>query len=132
MIEQVHIGTAGELYHFRKWWTGGADNQAITAPTTFTAATWHHIVVVKAQVGAAYQWSLYLDGVHQGSDTANASNTSQNTATSTFYVGRVGDISNMTLDGKIDEMAYWKGTALDSAAVTALYNAGSGRFLESV
>ena len=88
--------------------------------------------LVGAQVGAAYQWSLYLDGVHQGSDTANASNTSQNTATSTFYVGRVGDISNMTLDGKIDEMAYWKGTALDSAAVTALFNAGAGRFLESV
>tara|TARA_R110002096_G_scaffold394900_2_gene590203 strand:- start:14 stop:190 length:177 start_codon:yes stop_codon:yes gene_type:complete len=44
----------------------------------------------------------------------------------------LGDISNLTLDGKIDELAYWKGTALDSAAVTALYNAGAGRFLESV
>lgn len=132
MIEQVHIGTAGELYHYRKWWVGGADNLTITAPTVLTAASWHHIVVVKAQVGAVYQWSLYLDGAHQGSDTANASNTSQNTATSTFYVGRVGDATVYTLDGKIDELAYWKGVSLDSAGVTALFNAGTGRFLETI
>ena len=131
IVEQVHIGTAGELYNYRKWNTG-ASNQVITAPTTFTAATWHHIVVVKAQVGAAYQWSLYLDGAHQGSDTANTNSTSQNTATSTFYVGKTADASPYELDGKIDELAYWKGTALNSAAITALYNAGAGRFLESI
>jgi len=38
----------------------------------------------------------------------------------------------LNFTGRIDELAYWKGTALDSAAVTALYNAGAGRFLESV
>jgi hypothetical protein len=131
MMEQVHIQTAGQLYHYRRW-GGLGDVQTIIAPTALTAAAWHHIVVVKTEVaGPLYQWSLYLDGAFMGSDTANASNTSQNTAASTLFVGIEVSLAN-SLDGKIDELAYWKGASLDSAGVTALFNAGAGRFLESI
>ena len=131
-IERVGLTPTNTIQMFRAWAFGGSGNQTFTGTTTLTASTWYHISIVKTQIGALYQRSLYINGAFEGSDTADANSLAMNTAGAKFTLGAHQNLTTLNFTGRIDELAYWKGTALDSAAVTALYNAGAGRFLESV
>jgi len=131
--ENVYINSSNTVTAYRK--VGGLA-QTILGTTVLAGSTWHHIAIVKTKVGALYQWTLYVNGAFNGSDTADANAQSLNTASSSLNIG-AAFVSYPTLyflNGRMDEVAYWKGNgaALDSAAVTALYNAGAGRFLESI
>jgi hypothetical protein len=109
----------------------GGTTTYISSPT-ITNGTWYHIVITKTQSGGNFEMNFYLNGVSAGSFILAASKF-QDASTSTLGIGNspVG-FTSWGMSGKLDECAYWKGVSLDSAAVTALYNAGTGRFLETI
>jgi hypothetical protein len=103
----------------------------ISSPTIING-TWNHLVISKKTGGLGFIMSYYVNGTSAGS---------LNAAVGSFLDASVGDFhigatnfspGSFSIAGKVDELAYWKGIGLDSAAVTALYNSSAGRFLESI
>ena len=132
-VEQIMFNAAGTFEYFR---VKGGFSVNVASGTGAMTVGWHHCVVVKTETaGPLYACSLYLDGVLIGSETPVAVGSQHDNSSPvvcSLVIGTTLWLTGHSLDGKIDELAYWKGTALGSAAVTALYNAGAGRFLESV
>ena len=78
-------------------------------------------------------WLIYINATQRMANTdANKAAGSFAGDTLNLFIGRKLGTNDTSPNMSVDEIGYWKGTFLDSAAVTALYNAGSGRFLESV
>lgn len=83
--------------------------------------TWYHIVGWHDAVNN-------LVGIAVNAGTANATATSGTAPGDTaapFELGRYGALASRYMNGRIDEVGYWK-RVLTSAERTALYNSGSG------
>lgn len=96
--------------------SGGGNVYIATSAVITGDNTWHHIVMTSNGTTV----TLYLDGVSVGTAAAQAFNVS------TFgpaYVGAGNTTGVNSLDGQIDEVAFYK-TTLSSTRVTAHFNAG--------
>jgi len=91
-------------------------NKNILTNSTVSTGTWYHVVGVADGTNI----KLYLDGTLQ-TDTDTYDGTLKQSTADNVYIGRN---ANDYLNGKIDEAGIWD-VALDSDAVTALYNSGS-------
>jgi hypothetical protein len=49
-----------------------------------------------------------------------------------FVLGRFGDANNLYWNGRIDQVAYWKGVLVSEADRTWLYNSGAGRDCQEI
>ena len=99
-----------------------ANSIDITSASNFTdTAGWHHAVVVVTDLGGGtLQADLYIDGVHEGSDTGTQIDRSQ--WDSDLRVGSPG-ASTRYFDGMIDEVGIYD-RALTPAEIAALYSTG--------
>jgi hypothetical protein len=79
---------------------------------------WHHVVV---STGSANS-TMYFDGVQVA--TASKGSVSQSAYAGTL--GSHGARNGEYFTGRIDEVGFWNGKALNSSEVTELYNNGSG------
>jgi len=133
---RLATGTTGSIQYYRNMKWNNPPTVSIASGTgVVSTGAWTHVVLVKTEsAGPKWAVSLYCNGVLIGTETPQVAGNHLAANTGNINFGRTGHSSLTTynLDGKLDECAYWKGTALDSAAVTALYNAGAGRFLESI
>lgn len=100
---------------------------AAHASTAFTVDSWHHI----AFIGNGSTMKLYVNGTTL--DTVTYTDVS---ASNDLLLIGAATTSTLFFDGIIDEVGYWNSylvfestTAMDAFA-TALYNSGSGRFLQ--
>lgn len=88
----------------------------------FSTATWYFVVVYHDSVNNLLGISV--------NDTLNTASYSSGVfdGTTAFQVGQIGG-ATFPMNGRIDELAFWKGAgAVPTAAdITDLYNAGSGR-----
>jgi len=130
--EWFKSSVTGQIIYFRH--VSPFSIQLSSAAGTFSTGAWNHIAIVKTKsAGPLFAVSIYFNATLVGTETPVAASSHLPANTSTMLIGKSGHSSlSEHLDGKVDELAYWKGVSLDSAAVTALYNAGSGRFLESI
>jgi hypothetical protein len=109
--------------------TSGTNEAAVRffPPLGFTTGVWYHLVVTYDGSSSANGIKLYVDTVEiAGGNRANITNNLTNAivyATSAAYGYR--NNGSMYINGKLDELAGWIGTALTSGQVTTLYNAHS-------
>ena len=93
----------------------------------FTSNTWYHVVATrKSDTGS----SIYLNGTLVNSDTNTVNPVMHTTMTpqiGRLYIPGVQDGYYAPNASKIDELNTWN-KELTSADVTALYNAGAGKF----
>jgi hypothetical protein len=89
--------------------------------TALSDAGWHHVVVTRS--GATIV--IYLDGSQDVSSGGGRSGDLDFAVD--LFIGSFSSGAASFFDGVIDELGIWKGVALDSTAVTWLYNAGAGR-----
>lgn len=107
--------------------TSGANDVTVFSSdltTWIVTGAWLHFVITRVS-GTT---KLYINGTERasGADT----NTYYNDG-ATFTLMSNPDFNtvqggNFAIDGKMDEMGFWKGTGLTSANVTTIYNSGSG------
>ena len=133
---RLSTGTTNNIqYHRNMKYQFPSTTSITSANGVIPTGAWHHVVLVKTETaGPLFAVSLYCNGVLIGTETPRSAANHLGANAGNINFGRTAHSSlpTYTLDGKFDEACYWKGTALDSAAVTALYNAGTGRFLESI
>ena len=90
--------------------------------------TWYHTVWVYdgTQTGNANRLKCYVNGTQQ---TLSFFGTIPASITSTSAPFQVGAITSdgIYMNGRIDELGFWNGTALTSSDASTLYNAGAGR-----
>lgn len=106
---------------------GGNQNQGLSGGADDGA--WHHGVLVNEPVGATWRYTLYLDGVADGSfDSGIVTNDVD------LLLGARRDTGNsglaFGLDGELDEVVFFD-RALDSAEIASLYNGGAGRRVDA-
>lgn len=116
---QFRINTSGKL----EWilFDSGNTTHTATSSATINDGNTHHVV-------GTYDGSvmrLYVDGVADG--TLTATFTVKATSPAIFVAKRRSNSTDSAmLNGIIDEAAYYNGTVLSAARVTAHYNAGLG------
>jgi hypothetical protein len=136
LISKVRDGGAG--YHLRvettgeiAWWmyySAGSRMQLETVTSGLNDGKWHCCVVThEAALGAGTvaACKVYIDG------TAQLLNTVDDTLANDIDYNmdfRVGDANSVftTFEGHLDEVAVYKGTVLDQAAVTWIYGSRPG------
>lgn len=93
---------------------GNVDGHGIDLTQT---ATWY-------MVFAYYDGSVIGLDVNNGTNTASTAHTTgSNDSTYAFEVGKLG---STYFDGRIDEIAVWKGRVPDASELTTVYNGGLG------
>ena len=93
----------------------GKDHHANGATTITDTTTWHHLL--GTYDGA--QQKLYLDGVLQ--TTAPVWSGTILNSTSSFSIGRLGDMAGLAFSGLIDDVGLWN-DALSEGEAKAVYN----------
>jgi hypothetical protein len=120
----MHARSTGAI---RCYISDDGDNipQINTAASTFTTATWYHIVFWYdgGQAVNNNRYKIYKDTV-QVANSWGTLPTSLNDSGHAFTLSSLGS----TLKGKLDEVGFWK-RALTTAEIENLYNAGRGRSL---
>jgi hypothetical protein len=107
----------GNLMGFRSSSNGTSFTQTAIS-TTITAGNWYHMVWTRSGTTI----TCYLNGssLGTGSCVATIRANSEN-----LYIGS-GNLGGSYIDGLIDEVSIWNGTALTSGNVTTIYNSGNG------
>ena len=130
------VGFKRENGNLRFWVsnTGGDLNGGITSDSSFTANTWHHVVVLYDGSGStnADKLKLYVDNT-QKTLTYTIQNgfpaTLRTASNNVSYIGNNDGNSNWFI-GKIDDMSIWN-RVLSASEISTLYNSGSGLALNT-
>jgi hypothetical protein len=88
---------------------------------TVATGNFYHLVMTR-NAASSNRADLYVNG----SSVVNFTDSNNYATANAFNIGWSHDVYYM--DGKQDETYIWKGAALSSSAVTALYNSGDGAF----
>ncbi|MDZ4405030.1 LamG-like jellyroll fold domain-containing protein [Prosthecobacter sp.] len=96
---------------------GGSFNLSLSVPWAPSAGTWYHVAWVKQ----GSQHRLYVDGQMLG--TAQSSGTALNDFTGPVMIGRKAGHGSMFIDGRLADVAFWKGYALSATEIKALATA---------
>lgn len=96
----------------------GVDFRIITGATTLSVNTWYHVALIQNGTGAG-SLTAYLNGVSDGTSTTSAA---PNNSTTPVKIGGGGNGATHEdmFDGLISRCAFWNGTALSGANLTAL------------
>lgn len=100
------------------WSADGTSTANVTGPYLYADDAWHHVVVTRS---GNYLF-FYMDGAAAG--TGSILSTIYN-GTSMLTVA--GYQMSTALDGVVDTLAIWNGTALTAGDIAWLYNSGAGR-----
>jgi len=103
----------------------GIHNPIVNSTTNPSLGTWYHVVCVCTGIGGICR--LYINGVQEGGDILNTAIGYYSGRPTTNIGTRSRSDSRYALDGMLDEIYVWN-IGLSSEAITALYNAGSGKF----
>lgn len=86
--------------------------------------TWYHVVVTSNAVSE----KIYINGVTASDATVTTGTyTTMQDTSAPLMVGSMDAIANSEHQGKIDEIAIWRGKELNAIQVNYLYNAGLGK-----
>ena len=93
---------------------------------SLAAGTWYHLILTHDGATTKFYGNAADEETPSFSPRWNRSQT-LNTDSSPLFVG-VDPGWSYFFDGIVDEACIWKDTALNAAAIEALYNSGAGRF----
>ena len=97
----------------------------IVTAGSLAVATWYHVAVTNDGSNTPAGIKVYVNGAVQANTTVVNTVTGASGATGTFRIARAagGNPNALYLNGYLDEFSFY-GTALNGAAVTALYHGG--------
>jgi hypothetical protein len=90
---------------------------AVTGNTTLKINTWYHAALVRSGSTGSWTYTLYLNGVQDGTATVGGSTEPQTSAS----IGTLGAFNTFYFPGSIDEVRMYN-RALSQQEVTNLYN----------
>ena len=91
---------------------------ALTGSSTLSINTWYHVVLTRSGSASNWDYSIYINGVSDGTaNTAQNPDSQQGSA-----IGRYGQSSSGYFNGEIDEVGVFN-VALTGAEVLSIYNA---------
>ena len=117
-----------DLYLFGTGYSWPSNVWHGTYSTTFSLATWYHVVVtVDIDAANASKAKLYVNGSLLGNFTFDSGTNGTTTIQDSASAVQIGYASwQGALDGMLDEFSVWKGRILDSTEVSTIYNSGNG------
>jgi hypothetical protein len=86
-------------------YSGSTQIGPLSGTTAITTGTYHHVALTRS----GNDFRLFLDGTQQGSTVT--SSLSINDSTNTLSIGRTGELTSSTTDGRIDEFRFTNGIA---------------------
>ena len=92
-----------------------------SAISTYNNSVWYMVTMTKEVIGSIITVKFYRNGAFLSSSTSLVGDGHN---PPTIYIG--GDIASENINGKIDELGYWR-RALTASEITALYNSGTGK-----
>ena len=134
--DHVILGKSTATSDEREWWwglestglqqlqthtDGTTSNVKANSDTTISTGTFVHVAMVRSGSSVTF----YLNGVADGTDTTDATifeGTAVARIGTVFYSG----VSQNRFAGAIDDLRFYKGTALTSEQIENIYNSGSG------
>lgn len=117
----VHILTTNRL-RFVTNRADGADDTVIYPTTTLSISTWYFFVAWFDNVNGL-GWLQINNGTAESSGSSVYAHTA---GTADFIIGGRGDSGGFYLNGRIDQVGFWK-RVLTTDERTWLYNSGNGR-----